>query len=322
VQPREGGRVALVFRLPVDDQVWWLSQEGPGPVRPVTTTLLVWLAALALATLGALLLSVRMIARPLAALADDIGRQQGALQPLPLPPAASAEVQALVQAFNHLAAQTAAQAQSRQQLLAGVSHDLRTPLARLRLRVETQCEGAVADALTADLHALERIVDQFLAYVQGDTGVPQGHPLALADAAEEAVRRYAETGQPVRLVLEGGEALERPVPDLAVQRLLANLIDNALAYGRSPVEVHVQAGPDGAELRVTDSGAGMSEAEFVRAQRPFVRLGQARGQLGHCGLGLAIVAQVAGLLGARLQAQRGADGRFSVSLHLPPPAQG
>ena len=317
LQPRGGGRIALVFRLPVDEQVWWLSRESAGPGRSVTNTLLVWLAVLALATLGALLLSVRLIARPLATLAQDIGRQHGALQALPLPPGASAEVQALVLAFNRLAEQAQAQAQARQQLLAGVSHDLRTPLARLRLRVETQCDEPVAQALTADLQALERIVNQFLAYVQGDSGALQGHPVPLADAVEEAVGPYVDQGQPVSLALEGGDALERPVSDLAVQRLLANLIDNALAYGQPPVEVQVRAGPRGVELRVTDQGPGMSEAEFLRAQRPFVRLGQARGQLGHCGLGLAIVARLGQQLGGRLEAVRDSDGRFSVSLHLP-----
>jgi two-component system osmolarity sensor histidine kinase EnvZ len=106
-------------------------------------------------------------------------------------------------------------------------------------------------------------------------------------------------------------------PDLLVQRLLTNLIDNALAYGQAPVEVSLQATADGVQLRVTDHGPGMPLEEFDRAQQPFVRLTSARSELGHCGLGLAIVAQMGRALGGRLQALRDSEGRFAIALDLP-----
>ena len=124
----------------------------------------------------------------------------------------------------------------------------------------------------------------------------------------------APSGQAVSAHIE---SVTLAVHDLVVQRLLTNLIDNALAYGRAPVEVSLQATVEGAELRVTDHGAGMSAEDFERAQQPFVRLTNARSELGHCGLGLAIVAQVARQLGGRLRAQRGADGRFGIVFTLP-----
>ncbi len=308
----EGG--AIVFRLPLDGQVWWVQRTLQLPPAALSGTLTVWLVLLAVVTVSALLVSVRLIARPIGEMARALAAQQGTLRPLPLRGDASAELQALIEAFNQLAHQTAAAAQARQQLLAGVSHDLRTPLARLRLRAETQCEPALADALTADLLALERIVNQFLAYVQGDTGAALGEPAPLVDSVRRVLHRYADQQPPLQLQLDEVEQL---APDLAVQRLLANLVDNALAYGAVPVGVGLRATPQGAELCVSDGGRGMSEEEFQRAQQPFVRLTRTRSELGHCGLGLAIVAQVARQLGGRLGVRREADGRFVIVFSLP-----
>ena len=303
---------ALVFRLPVDGQTWWLTHRLQPQPTALTGTLTVWLVLLAVVTLSALLVSVRLIARPLGELARALAAQQGTLRPLPLRSDASAELQALIQAFNRLAHQTAAAAQARQQLLAGVSHDLRTPLARLRLRVETQCEPALADALTADLLALERIVNQFLAYVQGDSaGAALGEPVPLIHSVRTVLQRYVDVEPPLQLDLDD---IEQPAPDLAVQRLLANLIDNALAYGGTPVGVTLKATDEGAELRVSDAGRGMSDEEFQRAQQPFVRLTRTRSELGHCGLGLAIVAQVARQLGGTLRTERESNGHFTIAL--------
>jgi two-component system osmolarity sensor histidine kinase EnvZ len=317
IDPGADGAATLVFRLPVAGQVWWLQRQVTRPDSALTGTVLVWLLLLAGVTAGALWMSVRLIARPLGALADQLTAQQGRLQPLRLHSDSSDELQALVRAFNQLVQQVTAAAQARQQLLAGVSHDLRTPLARLRLRAETQCEPVLADALTTDLVALERIVNQFLAYVQGDNGAPLGQPAPLARSVAAVVQRYADQGLAVRLAQDEGSQQEQQAPDLAVQRLLANLIDNALAYGAGPVDVALRASAQGAELCVSDGGPGMSDEEFERAQQPFVRLTRARSELGHCGLGLAIVAQMARQLGGHLRVERGRDGRFGIVCALP-----
>jgi two-component system, OmpR family, osmolarity sensor histidine kinase EnvZ len=340
-QGRPGEEFAATFRLPVDGEDWWLTREYRATRGAVSGTLVVWLVMLAVATVGALLVSVQLIARPFGRLAEQISHQQsavgpgsltqGLLQPLPESRDGSAELQALVRAFNTLAYQVSGAAQTRQQLLAGVSHDLRTPLARLRLRAETQCEPELAEALTADLRALERIVDQFLAYVQGDGVAALGNREPVQQVVRDVVGLYADGPQAVSLELSpAGAVIDTPVPDLALQRLLANLIDNAFAYGRAPVQVqlHQAAGKEGRqgfELRVMDHGAGMSQTEFARAQQPFVRLTGARSELGHCGLGLAIVAQMARQMGGRLHTVHEAPGtgpdqalpRFGIVFSMP-----
>ena len=302
-----------VLGVPLDGQTWWMSFAADAPRAALRNTLVFWLAVMALVTLTALLMSVRFIARPIGLLAAQIGGQRGRLQPIAVDPRASTELRALARSFNALVSAVDAANATRQQMLAGVSHDLRTPLARLRLRVETQCEPTVGDALATDLLSLERIVDQFLAYVQGDAGLRVGHQAPLAATVADIVGRYAEQGEPVSARID---PTEQSAPDLAVQRLLNNLVDNALAYGQGPVVVELATFADGAELRVFDQGPGMSQAEFERAQQPFVRLSAARGELGHCGLGLAIVAQIARQWGGALRIAR-SGAAFGIAVSIP-----
>ena len=303
----------MAVGLPVDGRNWWIVFEAVPPRTALKATVLFWGATLMAVTLVALLLSLRYIAQPIGRLAAQISGQRGTLRAIDESAYASRELRALVQSFNGLVRAVEAGQATRQQLLAGVSHDLRTPLARLRLRVETQCEPAIGDALTVDLQSLERIVDQFLAFVQGDQGHRVGRSAPLAATVASVVQRYADEGLPVQAQLA---AFEQSVSDLPLQRLLGNLIDNALAYGQPPVMVVLAAEADGAVLRVLDQGAGMSPAEFERAQLPFVRLSAARGELGHCGLGLAIVAQIAQQGGGQLRLAQ-VPGAFGIEVTLP-----
>jgi two-component system, OmpR family, osmolarity sensor histidine kinase EnvZ len=314
--PERGRGLLLIARLPIaDGDTWWLERHVQGPAGAVSSTLMLWLAMLALATAGALFVSVRFIARPLARLAAQLSDTPAVLRPLSAGPDPSAELQSLVAAFNRLVSQVTQAGADRQALLAGVSHDLRTPLARLRLRVETQCEPALAAAFEQDLQALQRIVDQFLAYVQGDAAlVAVGRPAALDATVRAAAERQAALGQPATLQID---EVPWPLPELAVQRIVANLIDNAHAHGQAPVALSLVRTAGGAELRVHDAGPGLDEAEFERARQPFVRLSNARAELGHCGLGLAIVSQLARQLGAQLSAGRPEGGGFEVAVAIP-----
>jgi two-component system, OmpR family, osmolarity sensor histidine kinase EnvZ len=333
----QGEQVVIRFQFDVQQQAWWLSRSIEPPNNEVQRTLAIWLLVLTALTLSALLLLVRWVARPLADVAVQIAQRHDELRPLQQLPHASVEVVALVHAFNQLVAQVQAAASARQQLLAGVSHDLRTPLARLRLRVETQLEPlATAGAdnpasvaqlvrdMNADLSALEHIVAQFLSYVQGEapgTGLQPAAPhQALGDVLCASLVPYLAIGHNIQVDMADSASADvavHPVPALPVQRLLSNLIDNALAYGRPPVAVGLRREPGAVVLSVSDQGPGLSDEEFTRALQPFVRLTQTRAELGHCGLGLAIVAQMARQLGGRLCAGREPSGRFVISLVLP-----
>ncbi len=312
-----GGR--LLFELPVDGERWWLTLQAPESPQVLADTALLWLGLLGLATLLATVAGLRWIARPVRELARQLDAQRGALRPLVSDPQASTEIRALVDAFNGLAHANAMAASLRQQLLAGVSHDLRTPLTRLRLRIETQCEPPLSDALEADLLALQRIVDQFLAYVQGDTGMRLGPPRPVRALMADIAAAYVAQGHAVAVVAAPEGAGASPeLPELALRRLIENLVNNAIAHGQPPVLLSLQA--EGADwlLSVSDAGPGMSAAEFARARQPFVRLVDTRAELGHCGLGLAIVDQIAQQIDATLSVRpRGEESAFSVLLRWP-----
>jgi two-component system osmolarity sensor histidine kinase EnvZ len=313
---------ALTLLVPVSGEQWGFTHQLNPPVQVLLGTGLGWLLLVAVAMSASLGMGVRFIARPITVLARRLVAQGSRIEPVQ-PVSTAAEIQVLTTAFNRLATSVRRADEDRQHLLAGVSHDLRTPLARLRLRIETQLDGDSAEELLADADALERIVGQFLAYVQGDSGAGMGQPDAVLAVMQQVVRGYAAQGLPVH-ALAGGPTCEWP--DLALQRVLSNLIDNALAHGRAPVQVGLseQNGAAGREavLAVADCGAGMDPESFLRAQQPFVRLaGQATTSLGHCGLGLAIVARLAEQLGARLEQGRSADGRWAVRLVWPLLAQ-
>jgi two-component system osmolarity sensor histidine kinase EnvZ len=315
------GIIQFDFDLGHPNQVndWWrITYRVQPPLLAVLGTGLGWLVLVGVGVLLSLVIGVRSIARPMSQLASRLSDQGSGLQPLAMPVGGGAEIRTVVTAFNQLVAEVQRADQTKQQMLAGVSHDLRTPLARLRLRIETQCDELIAEELTADLLAVERIVSQFLAYVQGDSKAGLGKPEAVMDVVSWVVLGFAEQGNKVEFV---PSQLRLELPDLAVQRALTNLIDNALSHGMAPVLValsfYYRDEQGHGVLTVWDHGPGMSEAEFERAQLPFVRLDDSRAGLGHCGLGLAIVAQIAHQLGGHLERCKSADGRFGVSLVWP-----
>ncbi len=293
----------------VEGEPWQIAVRAQPPLQAVLGTGIGWLVLAAAAVGASLLIGLRFIVRPIREVAQRIAGQRGAMQPVPEPGGASSEVRSLVESFNRLVERVRAADRTKQQLLAGVSHDLRTPLSRLRLRIETQCEPRVAEAAEPELRAVEHIVSQFMAFVHGDSGAGLGPPQSVLRTAEEVVASYAQQGVHV--------ALEVAAPDtnlgaLAVQRLLSNLIDNALAHGAQPVTISWRtSGAAEHELGVWDHGPGLSEAEFRAALEPFVRLSK-DAPIGHCGLGLAIAAQIAQQCAASLESRRDTAGRFGI----------
>jgi two-component system, OmpR family, osmolarity sensor histidine kinase EnvZ len=313
------GQLHLDFSL--DGEPWRMQYTLQPPVMAFLGTSLGWLALVAAAVFTSLALGLRFIARPISQLAERLHAQGSRIKPLPAQPAGSAsELQQLTAAFNRLALAVRQADEDRAHMLAGVSHDLRTPLARLKLRIETELSDATAGRLQADIEAIERIVSQFLAYVQGDGGAGLGEPDDAAAVLQQVAAGYAAQGHAVQASID--ETASLPLPDLALQRIASNLIDNALAYGAPPVRVVLRR--DGGErlLEVSDRGAGMDAATFEVAQQPFVRVAPDGGSpagSGHVGLGLAIVARLAAQLGATLEARRSSAG-FAVAVRWRGPA--
>jgi len=221
------------------------------------------------------------------------------------------EVRELATALLTAAADVRAVARDRELMLAGLSHDLRTPLARLRLALELLGgEAALREEMNTDLAELDAIVGQFVDYARD--GREEGRqPVDLAVLAQEVGAQHAATDAwrytgPPRLLIDG-----RP---LALRRALANLVRNARRHGAPPLELELQATDEHARLTVRDHGPGVADEQLAALGRPFFRASNASGA--GSGLGLAVAARVAGLHGGRL-AMRNLDPGFEATLELP-----
>lgn len=199
------------------------------------------------------------------------------------------EVRELAQGFNRMARALEVSASERRLMLAGLSHDLRTPLTRLKLMVELQEGGADKPGMLSDIDELSGIVRQFIDFARSEEK-PRNEPVALAELASSVVSRFAR--EQVRIQLQVLDEPEIQADPLALERLLGNLLDNARRYGAAPIEVSIGATPEHAILSVSDHGNGIPESLRQAALAPFERLASHRGTDGGSGLGLAIVSRI------------------------------
>ncbi|MDD5247588.1 MAG: ATP-binding protein [Rhodocyclaceae bacterium] len=219
----------------------------------------------------------------------------------------------LIERYNEMAERQRRHEEDRAIMLAGVAHDLRTPITRLRLLLELQ-NGERRAELNQNLGEIERITEQFLAFARSDDDeAASDHDLKAF--VQEVAAPYRERAVAVSdTAADGIVAAIRPN---ALRRALVNLIENALEYGAPPILIDIRRGGDDAAIAVTDEGRGIPERDMARATRPFTRLDASRGGKGHCGLGLAIVAGIAESHGGRLVLRRRTPAGFAAEIHLP-----
>ena len=205
-------------------------------------------------------------------------------------------------------------------MLAGLTHDLRAPLARLRVRLALLESEADRQGLERDTQDMERIVDQCLAFLRSEARPQQPPPpLPIADAVSNLVARQRELDRPVEMtVSEAAMASLVAITHGDLQRLFDNLIDNALQYGAPPVEVSLAVErPGTVTLRVRDHGPGIPAAERERAFEAFIQIDPARATRGSCGLGLAIVRRIVDVNGGDLTLGDADGGGLEVGIELP-----
>ncbi len=306
--PAGGGRLSVGFPH---------SRIGPRPIY----ALLASLAGGALLTLFAAWWLARRAVLPLQRLqraATSLGRGQ---TPERLPETGPREIAALSRRFNEMAKQVEDLLAARTVLLAGVSHDLRTPLARLRLAVEMLVKKPspeLADQVEGDIEAMDRLIADVLTLARG-FGHEASQPVALRDLLVELVRATPGAGE--RVLVEAGEfTLALPVG--ALRRILANLLENALRYaGDLPVTLCVETTDRVCRIGVLDRGPGIPQAEREAVFRPFYRLEASRSvTTGGSGLGLAIVRQLAAAHGWTIRLEDRAGGGLAAWLEIPLPA--
>lgn len=294
IQPR---LQLLWIKLKAGDHAYWAGFHlAPRPADEAQSRALEWsLIALAVLLTSAYFFA-RYLARPLRQLNDAVARVGDGKLPPPLPETGPSEIASLNRAFNQMLANLRQAEEDRALLLAGVSHDLRTPLARLRLGIEVGAQDASThEGMISDIAEMDKIIGQFLEFARDNREAPL-EMRELNDIVASAVERYQKAGNEVRF--SRGELAPLPLRSTAMSRLISNLIDNALSYGAPPVDVVTRADGRSAVLEVADRGPGIAADQVERLKRPFTRGEPARTGGAGAGLGLAIVERIARLHGA------------------------
>ena len=306
----------LWVRLPAPERGWVGVAVPPFAQAALATTLTVSISALVLALLAAAW-AARRIARPIEQLAAAApGLSRGEFAETPDLARAPAELRALQRALGDAAAGVRAAARDRELLLAGVSHDLRTPLTRLRLALEMSppADAGLARQMVQDIEEMDGGIAQFLAFVRDGREEPE-REVDLVALLREVLGTAAAAGADWTLDAPG--RLPARVRPHALARAVANLVRNAVLHGAAPHRLCASPAPHGAlVIAVQDGGAGVEPAELPRLGEPFVRPGRASTRAGS-GLGLASARRIAAAHGGTLVLANRPEGGFEAQLHLP-----
>ncbi len=298
----------------IDDDEFWMKLERDRLEPDFATQWIGWgLFALLLSLVGAWAIASR-ISRPLGALtraAQQVGRGERVEA---APEKGPREIRLLAAAFNQMSADLATLERDRAMVLAGISHDLRTPLARLRLGLEmVGGDEKMSEALAADIDEMDKIIGQFLDFAKGEseTKIDTDLEALVADICD----RYAKLGR--ALVHCKTAPIELQIAQMAVRRAISNLIDNALRYSDGGIEIETRQEGNYAVIEVKDRGPGIPPSEAERMKRPFTRLEEARSGTGGSGLGLAIVDRVARMHGGMLELLTREGGGLRARITMP-----
>jgi protein-histidine pros-kinase len=297
--------------------------EGPpprmGPGLPASAVLLDYGIRFVIIGLAAWL-GARWLARPMRRLAQAAGALGPTLARGTAPPPAldeetgTVEVRETARVFNAMARQIRELVDARALLVAAISHDLRTPLTRIRMRLEAVPDDALVQRSIADIREMDALIESALEIFRG-TG--RTEPPVVTDVfalVQSLVDDLADLGQPVQA--RGASALARVHPP-ALRRVVANLVDNALRYGER-AEVSVEERGDSIAIVVDDHGPGIPEAQLESVMQPFVRLERSRNRsTGGSGLGLYIARDLVTGQGGTLALANRPEGGLRATITLP-----
>lgn len=319
---QRGADDRLWFELQMSKQTVWISVTPPSGRNALLTMLYAFIVAFVVAAAAGLVLQ-RKLDAPLQRLAAQVDAfvpdrtRQGKSPPL-LETTGPAEVAAVASAFNRLTERLANDEAERTLMLAGVSHDVRTPLTRLRLCLEMMSGHDVQIETTAarQVDRIEAMLEQFLDLARGF-----GEEAIVDCSIEELLAGVARDCDPLgQTQVTVDKGLRANVRYQAVTRAVGNLLGNALRYGQRPVMMSAHRAGTAVVIDVSDAGEGFSAASAEQLRRPFARGDNARGGDG-AGLGLAIVERVANAHDGNLRFGF-RQGRFFAALTLADPPSG
>jgi len=300
-----------------DQSVLTIRRALPPPVNwPLRTLILLTVLGLFVALLAGW--ALRRVTRPLASLADAASGLARDLNRPALAETGPLEVARVARAFNAMQRDLQRVIEARSQALAGVSHDLRLPLTRLRLRLEKLPEGDLRAKIDDDLAEMDALIGSTLEFLRAGSDAEKPARLNLNALIEAIVEDMEPLG--ARINVRGAASAPVVAQPQAIRRCLTNLLENARRYGGPDIDLQVAEEAGRLVIRVEDRGPGIPAADLDRVFEPYVRLDASRARhTGGTGLGLAIARAVARANGGDITLEARSGGGLSAVLVLPRP---
>jgi signal transduction histidine kinase len=286
-----GGFRSLDVAIPLQDGQWLtfattLPETGPA----LSSQFIASLAVMAIIIVVVSIWAVRRVTSPLASLAAAAQRLGGNLDARPIPETGTSEVRQASRAFNTMQRRLRGLIENRTRMLAAISHDLRTPLTLLRLRVENVADAPEREKMLATIDEMDRMVAATLQAARDEAKAEVRRKTDLSALLASVVDDMADAGLPV--------AMEPSAPVIyecqpgALKRALTNLLDNAVKYGKR-ARATILSTPQLIQITIDDDGPGIPEGELAKVVQPFYRVEGSRSrETGGIGLGLAIALSV------------------------------
>ena len=315
------GQPGLWLGFSVDREAWWLLLPPETLQHTSSERWPIWLALAVLITLAGPALIARRVNRPLRALSFAASKIRGGEYDSRLDETTlTSEIREVNMGFNRMARELAKVEEDRAVMLAGISHDLRTPLARLRL--ETELSVAEEDArnnMASDIDQLDAIIDKFMDYAR--PGATRLRPVLLSKLIDKEAASFRDPGE-IRITSKVAIDLEVQADEVELGRVFANLFENARRYGRTDdtgiamvTVTYVRTG-GWVICTVRDQGPGVAKEKLGQLTTPFFRGDAARTAATGAGLGLAIVDKAMQRMGGQVDIANAADGGLVVHLRL------
>jgi signal transduction histidine kinase len=317
LEPGDSSPIAVV-QFPIEKEWMYLAAVIPqGEVMLgidwLTTERIITLIIVSITVLLVAIIFVRWIVMPfklLAKQADLLGKGRKLRQ---LPEQGSREMKTTIRAFNAMARRIQKFISEREQSYAAISHDLKTPLTRARLRVENLEEGEMKENLIGDLDYLDTMVKGSLQVMTDGTIYENSKSIDLSDMLSVLTSKEKISGLPVSLDIDS-ELIIKGRP-LAIERLFSNLINNALTYGKG-VEVSGEKQNGEIIIKIMDRGPGLSDKEKVNVFEPYYRL-EHNISTKHSGLGLSIARNIVNIHGGEIELKDRQGGGLIVEVYFP-----
>jgi two-component system osmolarity sensor histidine kinase EnvZ len=316
------GQPGLWVGFHIDEEAYWLQTdlERVGPAR--TSTWAIWLTTAGLLSLAGAVFIAGLINRPLKQLSYAAGRmREGDFDASLLDEqATTSEIREVNIGFNRMAEQLSKMETDRAIMMAGISHDLRTPLARLRLETEMSVSDESARAhMAADISQLDAIINKFMDYARPDQTVLE--IIHLNAIVETAIYTLADHKN-LHVSVDIPPELTVKADKVELLRVVTNLLENARRYGKSPgasfatVEIAAKTSGQWVQLKILDHGPGVPEDSLRKLTRPFYRGDAARTSATGAGLGLAIVEKTIVSMGGTFSLANSDTGGLAAHIKL------